>query len=118
MQNTRRKARSWAEMGGSVKCKAKTLELRSRGSVSRPTVVTCVFQSGIPSIYTPDVPKGRRASSSHCGSSARPCKHRSQACHRLEARPPARRGWCDHLCQQLPQSNRLSLRVHATHYEN
>lgn len=28
MQNTRRKARSWAEMGGSVKCKAKTLELR------------------------------------------------------------------------------------------
>lgn len=27
MQNTRRKASSWAEMGGSVKCKANTLDL-------------------------------------------------------------------------------------------
>lgn len=34
MQNTRRKARSWAEMGGSVKCKAKTLELRKAGDQS------------------------------------------------------------------------------------
>lgn len=38
MQNTRRKARSWAEMGGSVKCNAKTLDLKTTESEVRPTV--------------------------------------------------------------------------------
>lgn len=38
MQNTRRKARSWAEMGGSVKCNAKTLDLKTTKSEVRPTV--------------------------------------------------------------------------------
>lgn len=42
MQKTRRKASSWAETGGSVKCNAKTLELTRRSSkeISDPAVTT------------------------------------------------------------------------------
>lgn len=39
MQNTRRKARSWAEMGGSVKCNAKTLDLKKPESEVSPTAL-------------------------------------------------------------------------------
>ena len=37
MQNTRRKARSWAEMGGSVKCNAKTLDRKKTTPEVSPT---------------------------------------------------------------------------------
>lgn len=47
MQNTRRKASSWAEMGGSVKCKANTLDLRKQEDQSP----ACSQRS--PSSYNP-----------------------------------------------------------------
>ena len=41
MQKTRRKASSWAEMGGSVKCRAKTLELTREEAASVPGAHSC-----------------------------------------------------------------------------
>jgi len=52
MQNTRRKARSCAETGGSVKCSANTLELTKVGTALVPLPGHLLPASEIPSLYT------------------------------------------------------------------